>query len=169
VGSTEPEDDIFSRGGHTMQVRDLMSRQVVNIGGSDSCLEAVRLMHRARVRHLPVVDRGGLLVGIVTDRDLRHHLFSPSVFKALGETAVEVLLKAVPVADIMSTGVISVEPGTELTEAARLMQEKKIGSLPVVEGGRVQGMVTETDMLRQICRADAGCTPECAEIIVSYP
>ena len=152
-----------------MQVRDLMSRQVVNIGSSDSCLEAVRLMHRSRVRHLPVVDRGGLLVGIVTDRDLRHHLFSPPVFKELGETSVEILLKAVPVAEVMSTGVISVEPETELTEAARLMQERKVGSLPVVEGGRVLGMLTETDMLRQICRAEAGGTPECAEIIVSYP
>ena len=57
-----------------MQVRELMSRQVVTIGTGDSCLEAVTRMQRSRVRHLPVVSREGLLVGIVTDRDLRHPL-----------------------------------------------------------------------------------------------
>ena len=152
-----------------MKVKDLMSRQVLTIGTSDSCLEAVGRMHQARVRHLPVVNREGMLVGVVTDRDLRHHLFSPHVFKNLGETAVEILLKAVPVAEIMSTPVISVEPKDELMDAARLMLEEKVGSLPVVEAGRVVGILTETDMLRQICRVDAACSPECAEIIVSYP
>ncbi|PWU19394.1 MAG: hypothetical protein C5B48_13655 [Candidatus Rokuibacteriota bacterium] len=152
-----------------MQVRDLMSRQVVTIGTSDSCLEAVGRMHRARVRHLPVVNRDGLLVGIVTDRDLRHYLFSPGVFKEIGETAAEVLLDAVPVAEIMSTAVVSVRPQEELVDGARLMREEKVGSLPVVEGGRVVGILTETDLLRQICRANAACSPECAEIIISYP
>ena len=152
-----------------MLVRDLMTRQVLTIDSADSCLEAVARMHRARVRHLPVVSRDGLLVGIVTDRDLRHHLFSPRVFRELGQTAVEILLKSVPVADIMSQSVISVSPTDQLVDAARLMLEEKVGSLPVVEAGRVVGILTETDMLRQICKADASCSPECADIIVSYP
>jgi len=151
-----------------MQVKDLMSRQVLTIGASDSCLDAVGRMHRGRIRHLPVVDREGMLVGVVTDRDLRHHLFSPRVYKDLGATAVEILLKAVPVAEIMSAPAISVDPDDELMDAARLFLEEKVGSLPVVEGGRVVGIITETDMLRQICRVDA-VSPECAEIIVSYP
>jgi len=152
-----------------MKVKDLMSRQVVTISPSDSCLEAVGRMHRARVRHLPVVNRDELLVGVVTDRDLRHHLFSPRVFETLGETPVEALLKAAPVAGIMSRLVISVPPDAPLSEAAHLMMAERIGSLPVVDGGRVVGIVTETDLLRQICHADAGCSRECAEIIVSYP
>jgi acetoin utilization protein AcuB len=151
-----------------MQVKDLMSRQVLTIGASDSCLDAVSRMHQARVRHLPVVDREGMLVGIVTDRDLRHHLFSPHVYKDLGAIPVDILLKAVPVAEIMSTQVITVMPEDELMEAARFMLEEKVGSLPVIEHGRVVGIVTETDLLRQICRADAA-SPACAEIIVSYP
>ena len=57
----------------------------------------------------------------------------------------------------------------ELMDAARFMLEEKVGSLPVVEHGRVVGIITETDLLRQICRADAACSPGCAEIIVSYP
>jgi CBS domain-containing protein len=152
-----------------MHVEDVMSRQVVTIGSSDSCLEAVGRMHRARVRHLPVVNRDGLLVGIVTDRDLRHYLFSPRVFGKLGETAMETVFKAVPVAEIMSTAVISVEPRSQLMEAAQLMLEERIGSLPVVEDGRIVGILTEIDVLRQICRVDSAREPECAEIIVSYP
>jgi acetoin utilization protein AcuB len=152
-----------------MRVKDLMSRQVVTIGASDSCLEAVARMHQARVRHLPVVNNEELLVGIVTDRDLRHHLFSPHVYKELGVMSMDVLLKAVPVAEIMSTDVITVAPEDDLVDAARYMLEEKVGSLPVVEGGRAVGIITETDLLRQICRADAAASPACAEIIVSYP
>jgi len=152
-----------------MRVKDLMSQPVVTIEPSDSCQEAVARMHRARVRHLPVVNREEDLVGVVTDRDLRHHLFSPHVFKQLGATSVDVLLRAVPVSAIMSTDVVSVAADDDLAEAARTMLEDKVGSLPVVDRGRVVGILTETDMLRQICRANAYCSPEVAEIVVSYP
>jgi CBS domain-containing protein len=153
----------------SMQVRELMSRQVVTIGTGESCLEAVTRMQRARVRHLPVVSREGLLVGIVTDRDLRHHLFTPRLFDALGSTPVEVLLDGTHVAEIMSTDVITVGPEETLTEAAWTMRKHRVGSLPVMEHGRVVGIITEADVLRHIVRADASRTPACAEIIVSFP
>ncbi len=152
-----------------MKVRQLMSRNVVTVGPSDSCLEAVARMHRARVRHLPVVDAMGDLIGVVTDRDLRHHLFDPRVFQEVGTIAVDILLKAVPVSDIMSSPVLSVESDDEVVEAARIMLDDKVGSLPVLENDRVVGIVTETDVLRQICRADQSCPPEVADIVVSYP
>ncbi len=152
-----------------MKVRQLMSRNVVTIGASVSCLEAVSRMHGARVRHLPVVDTSGGLIGIVTDRDLRHHLFEPRVLKEVGTTAVDILLKAVAVSEIMSSPVLSVKSDEEVVEAARIMLEDKVGSLPVLENGRVIGIVTETDVLRQICRADQSCPPEVADIVVSYP
>jgi CBS domain-containing protein len=152
-----------------MHVSDLMSRNVMTIGASDSCLEAVARMHRARVRHLPVVSAEGGLIGIVTDRDLRHHLFAPRVIRDVGSIAVDVLLKAVPVSEVMSSPVMSVPAKADVVEAARIMLEDKVGSLPVVEGGKVVGIVTETDVLRQICKADAECSKEIAEIVVSYP
>jgi acetoin utilization protein AcuB len=151
-----------------MRVKDLMSRHVVTIGASDSCLDAVARMHEARIRHLTVVNDQGFLVGVVTDRDLRHYLFSAPVFKDLGLIGVDILLKAVPVAEIMSAPVITAAPEDELIDAAQFIFEEKVGSLPVIERDRVVGIITETDMLRQICRVDAG-SPECAEIIVSYP
>jgi CBS domain-containing protein len=152
-----------------MMVRQLMSRNVVTVGPSDSCLEAVARMHRARVRHLPVVDAMGDLIGVVTDRDLRHHLFGPRVLKEVGTIAVDLLLKAVSVSDVMSSPVLSAESDDDVVEVARIMLEDKVGSLPVVESGRVIGIVTETDILRQICRADQSCPPEVADIVVSYP
>lgn len=151
-----------------MHVSELMSRNVVTIRAEDSCLEAVSRMHGGRVRHLPVVSAGGL-IGIVTDRDLRHHLFAPRVLKDVGTIAVDIILKAVPVKDVMSSPVMSVPAKADVVEAARIMLDDKVGSLPVVEGGKVVGIVTETDVLRQICKVDAACSRDIAEIVVSYP
>src|SRR5262245_13028566 len=152
-----------------MRVRDIMSPQVVTIGTSESCLDAVVRMQRVRARHLPVVNREGGLIGIVTDRDLRHHLFSPRAFDALGSTRVDVLLDRVHVAEIRSTDLVTATPDMTLAEAAATMRNEKVGSLPVLEHGQVVGILTETDLLRHIVRVDATCPPECAEIIVSHP
>jgi CBS domain-containing protein len=152
-----------------MLVKDMMSREVVVIGPKESCLDAVVRMQRARVRHLPVVDPDGLLVGIVTDRDLRHHLFTPRVFEALGSTPVDVLLDGVRVAEIMAAPVVTIEAGASVGGAAGTMRKHRIGSLPVIERGRLVGIVTEVDILRQIAGVDTAAVPECAEVIVSYP
>jgi acetoin utilization protein AcuB len=152
-----------------MRVGEVMSRAVVTIGPSASCHEAVAKMHGAKVRHLPVVATDGSLAGIVTDRDVRHHLFAPKVFEQIGHASVESLLDSVQVADIMSTPVVSVGVGENLEVAATLMRDEGIGSLPVLDGSRVVGIITETDMLRQIVRADGWCCPEVQEIVVSFP
>ena len=152
-----------------MQVRELMSQEVVTIGTGDSCLKAVAQMQASRVRHLPVVSREGLLVGIVTDRDLRHQLFAPRLFEALGSTPVDVLLSGTQVAEIMSTDVITVAPEETVSQAAWTMRKHRVGSLPVMEHGRVVGIITEADILRHIVRTDTNRTPACAEVIVSFP
>ena len=152
-----------------MKVRELMSRNVMTVGPEDSCLEAVARMHRSGVRHLPVVDPMGELIGIVTDRDLRHHLFARHVLEEVGTIAVDALLKGAPVSEIMSSPVLSTDADDDLIEAARVMREDKVGSLPVVDAGRVIGIVTEMDVLRQICRMDQTCPRDIAEIVVSYP
>lgn len=152
-----------------MRVSELMSKRVWTIGMSDSCHEAAARLCREKIRHLPVVADDGTLQGIVTDRDLRHHLFGPGVFGHIGNVSVHTLLKAHSVKEIMSFPVVSVEPAASLEDAARLMRERKIGALPVVEAGRVVGILTETDLLRHICRADELCSPEVECIVVSYP
>ena len=151
-----------------MKVRELMNRNLLTIVESSSCHEAVKRMHRARVRHLPVLSDDGALVGIVTDRDLRHYLFRPQVREDIGATSIEIFLKAVTVDEIMSAPVLTVDAADEVTDAARMMLEDKVGSLPVTEGGRLVGIITETDLLREICRADAACSPEVTDVIVSH-
>jgi acetoin utilization protein AcuB len=149
-------------------VNELMTSAVVTVDADASGHDAVALMVSKKIRHLPVVDRTGLLCGVVTDRDLRHHLFSPDVFRAVGAIPVEKLLSGVRVRDLMSAPVVSVGVGAGLVEAARVMAEKKLGSLPVVDRGRIVGIVTETDLLRRIVGADA-CCADVETIVVSYP
>lgn len=152
-----------------MRVKDLMSERVVTAAPADSGLDAVARMVRMRVRHLPVVNRDGMLVGVVTDRDLRHYLLAPHVFDRLGEGRVDELLGSVRVAEVMSTDVLTVEPEASLADAAAIMHDERVGSLPVVDRGRLVGVLTETDMLRHLVGPKPGCSPECAEIIVSFP
>lgn len=151
-----------------MKVRDLMSEGVTTIEDGMTCHDAVERMMLRRIRHLAVVDKRGGLCGIVTDRDLRHYLFDPTVLKQIGTTKVEALLKGVPVGHIMSTPPITIEASEPLENATRLMLERKIGSLPVLDHGRLVGMLTETDVLRRVVGDDACCT-EVEAIVVSYP
>lgn len=150
-----------------MLVRDVMSTKLTTIAPTGTCFEAVQRMHMGRIHHLPVIAAADRLVGIVTDRDLRHHLFSPAVFPVLGVTPVDTLLGAMRVSDVMVTDVVTVRPDQSLGEAARLMMTRRVGSLPVVEEGRLVGILTETDMLRTIVRGDVGAA--CADIIVALP
>jgi CBS domain-containing protein len=151
-----------------MDVRELMSRNIVTVPAAATCLYAVGLMATHKIRHLPVVDLDGTLCGIVTDRDLRHHLFEPRVFGAIGETPAATLLGSVPVSAVMSCPVVTVTPDAPLEEAARVMLEGKVGSLPVVEHGRVVGILTETDLLRRIVGEDLR-SGEALDIIISFP
>jgi acetoin utilization protein AcuB len=104
---------------------------------------AWNLMKARRIRHLPVVDASSRLVGIVTDRDLRQVAFHPGS----GGPATPASL---PVERVMTAAVMTVHPDTELRDAARIMHEQKIGALPVVEHGRVVGILTEVDLLRAL-------------------
>jgi CBS domain-containing protein len=145
-----------------------MSEGVTTIDYSMTCHEAVECMMRRRVRHLAVVDKRGVLCGVVTDRDLRHYLFDPKVLKQIGAVRVEALLKGVPVAHVMSAPPITIEADESLESATRLMLARKIGSLPVLDGGRLVGILTETDVLRHIVGDDACCS-DVETIVVSYP
>jgi CBS domain-containing protein len=100
---------------------------------------------------------------------VRHHLFAPGVFEHIGHASVESLLKSASVGDIMSVPVVSIGADADLEAAATLMRAEGIGSLPVVSGTQVIGIITETDMLRQIVRADAWGGREVEEIVVSFP
>jgi CBS domain-containing protein len=152
-----------------MRVADVMTTDIEMIDDSVSCHEAATRMLRAKVRHLPVVDPAGALAGILTDRDLRHGLLAPAMFGERRPTTLEDVLKSARVGDVMSTPVVTVAPGEDLATAARIMREHKIGSLPVVANGRVVGIVTETDLLRQLISEADWRRADVPAIVVSFP
>ena len=128
-----------------IRVKDCMSRPAATIHSDALIRGAVDMMKKRRIRHLPVVDREDHLVGIVTDRDLRQVVFDPAVQERLGH--VGDALGTMTVRDVMTWGVVTVHPGSDVRHAARLMREQRIGALPVEDGGRVVGIITETDVL----------------------
>ncbi|MBI3455952.1 MAG: CBS domain-containing protein [Candidatus Rokubacteria bacterium] len=133
-----------------MLVRDIMQPKVTTIPPKTTLPEAVRLARERGIRHLPVVE-GGELIGIVSDRDLKRAMASPATSLEAHELAY--LLDRLTVAEIMTRAVITVGPMSPLEDAARLMVLERISALPVTEGGRLVGIVSETDVLQLFVKA----------------
>ena len=123
-----------------------MSRHVVTIDPGETVLDAARRMVGMGFRRLPVA-REGRLLGIVTTMDILRYLGRSEVFHRMGSHGVEDAM-GVPVEEIMRRDVAVVGPDTDVGEAAALMRERGFGGLPVVSGGRIEGIITEHDMLR---------------------
>jgi acetoin utilization protein AcuB len=144
-----------------MQVRSWMKHPVVGVKLRDSAAHARALMEQHRVNQLPVL-KGSRLVGIVTDRDLRDAF--PSLAEALVTSRPRPPKGAdprtMPVEDVMTHDVLTVEPDTSLDEAARLLRRERIGALPVVQGGHVVGMVTRSDLLEALVQLLAYEAPD---------
>lgn len=128
-----------------MKVRDLMTPEVTTLGRNEKLSLAEQLMNLGRIRHLPVLDEDGQLTGIVSQRDLFHS----GLLRALGHGrhASARARDMLPVKEVMSTEVITTQPDASLQEAALVMFEKKVGCLPVVENGRLVGILTEGDFV----------------------
>lgn len=140
----------------TTRVRDVMTKDPVTIEPDAPLGTAMAVMRERGVRHLPVVNDAGRLTGIITDRDLRGALFAPAIaehlsvsiqrrLRALGET-----IERLRVRDLMTWGPVTVEPDAPLARAAAIMFEGRFSSLPVVEAGRLVGIVTERDVLKAL-------------------
>ena len=128
-----------------MRVKEWMSASPTTTGPKTSVSEAREVMRRKVIRHL-LVTEGERLVGIVTDRDIRLNLPSPATSLSVWE--INYLLTKLTVGEVMTKAVITVEPERPIEEAARLLLEHRIGALPVVNDGRLVGILTETDLLR---------------------
>lgn len=129
-----------------LRVRDLMTNVVYSLTPQDDLFAAHNLMDEHNVRHLPVVDRDWDLVGLVTMRDLLGAR-SPREDELPLELR-EARLHDMRVADVMTTEVATTDPDGGLREAARVMLDNKFGCLPVVQGRRLAGILTEADFVR---------------------
>jgi len=128
-----------------MKVKELMSVRVTTLGQGDTLDIADGIMSMGRIRHLPVLD-SGKVVGVVSQRDLFRSALGAAL--AFGIRRPQELMRSVDIRDVMSSPAVTIDPGASVQEAARTMAERKIGCLPVVDDGRLVGILTENDLLR---------------------
>lgn len=131
-----------------MKVKDLMQTDVATLRPGDALDIAEDIMGMGRIRHLPVVQANGRLVGIVSQRDLLKASIS-SVIHAPPSKQQQWLSK-IPIREVMSKSVVAVEADADIEEAVNTLLIEKFGCLPVVEGKKLVGMLTETDLLRYL-------------------
>ena len=130
-----------------LAVEKIMSTDLVTLEEGENLAIADTIMNLARIRHLPVIDKGRL-VGLVTHRDLLRA--QVSLFADLSPTENDQIRKQILARDIMTRDVQTVAPDTPVLDVARLMIRRKIGCVPVVAGGRLVGIVTEADFVRLV-------------------
>jgi CBS domain-containing protein len=137
----------------TQRVEEWMTRDVVTLQRNDQLLIADQVMQLGRIRHMPVLDEDDELVGVLSQRDL----FRGALVRALGygTVAQQRLMKTIPVKEVMTTQILTARPDESLASAARRMLEHKIGCLPVVEDGKLIGILTEADFVSAIARDDS--------------
>jgi CBS domain-containing protein len=130
-----------------MLVRQIMQRDVATLGASDTLDLADDIMRLGRIRHLPVTEAGHV-VGILSQRDL--YRAGISSLLQLGRTEEQRFLAKVPVRAVMTPSPYLIAPDASVRAAVETMLEQKIGCLPVVEGGRLVGLLAESDCLRYL-------------------
>jgi acetoin utilization protein AcuB len=125
----------------------VMTRNPITISSSDSIRVAVDRMQEKKCRRLPVVDNGKL-VGMVTDRDLRRATNSPLVLRERWYD--DFMLDHIPVRACMTENPMTVTPQTPIVEVAKIIRDRKFGGLPVLDGDKLVGIVTETDLMNYL-------------------
>jgi len=133
-----------------VRVRDLMTRSVKTLGQNDKLSAADAVMKTERIRHLPVIDENGRLAGIVSQRDL----FLSALVRALGfgSATHDRMLNTLLVKEVMAENVVTTTPETLVTDAARVMVDRKIGCLPVIEGQALIGILSESDIVSAVAQ-----------------
>lgn len=129
-----------------MLVRERMSKNPYTITADTSVQDALRRMHEVHVRRFPVLDKSGKLVGIVAEKDLLYA--SPSPATTLSIYEIHYLLAKLTVGEVMKKDIITVTEDTPVEDAARIMTDRKIGSLPVVREKQLVGIITESDLFK---------------------
>ncbi len=131
-------------------VQDWMTPNPITATPDTPIVEAHKLMVEHKIRRLPVVENGEL-VGIVTLGDIRGA--EPSEATSLSIWELNYLISRIKVREVMKSPVVTVSPETPIREAARLMLENKIAGLPVMDGDRLVGIITESDIFRMLVEA----------------
>jgi acetoin utilization protein AcuB len=133
-----------------MRVKEMMTKNPVTVDPDILVLDARKIMKEKNIRRLPVVEKGKL-VGIVTKHDLLEAAPSPATPVSVHD--LNYLLSKMKVKEMMRKNPVTVTPNTPFEDALRIGQEKKIGSFPVVDKGKLVGITTESDIVRFLIHA----------------
>ena len=136
-----------------VSVGSMMQTQVITATPTMSLAEVQRVMRDSNIRHVPVV-AGTRLVGIITDRDLREATPSPATTLTRGEIAYQ--MATTPIKTCMTTDVVWISPDITMVDAARVLVQRTIDCLPVVDHGTLVGVVTAIDCVRALLQTASG-------------
>lgn len=148
-----------------MEVREIMTRDPITIGPDGLVATAIGLMVERKIRHLPVVDEYGSVVGIITDRDLRSAAVASAFVEYLPGAVrrrldgIGATIEKFRVKYAMTCGPLTTRPDAPVNEAAALMLDKHVGSLPVLENGKLVGIMTDRDAVRALAVYRPGAAP----------
>ena len=129
-----------------MLVKNRMSSPVISVEPEMPIMEALTLMRAKKIRRMPVVDKQGTLIGIVSDKDLLNA--GPSAATSLSVWEINYLVGKIKIENVMTKAVLTVDGMTPIEEAARMMVDNKIGGLPVMDKNQLIGMITESDLFK---------------------
>ncbi len=130
-----------------MYVSDWMTKKVITVGPDDYLSDAITIMKEKGIKHLPVV-KGGKLKGILSDRDIKE--YSPSKATTLDIYELHYILANTRIKELMKAKVTTTAPDTPVEEAAMVMLDQNIGSLPVVDGGSLCGIISDRDIFHAL-------------------
>jgi acetoin utilization protein AcuB len=130
-------------------VSTFMTAKVQSLSPDDRLLEAALLMRSSHFRHIPIVE-DGQLVGILTDRDIQR--CTPSLLARVSPEEYNAIFEETEISRVMTREPLKISPDAPLVEAVTLLREKKLGCLPVVENGKLVGIITKADMLSALLR-----------------
>ncbi|WLR44202.1 acetoin utilization AcuB family protein [Bacillus carboniphilus] len=145
-----------------MIVEQIMRKEVSTLGPHDTIEKAIEVMGKEDIRHIPIIDKHGILVGIISDRDIRDA--SPSIFELVNEKQ----FLSRPIEDIMKWDVITGHPLDFVEEISAIFYEHRIGCLPIVNHEKLVGIVTEADLLYTFIQLTGGLQPG-SQIEVKVP
>lgn len=134
-----------------MYVGTVMRKELVTVPPDTTLFSAQKILEEKQINHLLVVDKGGELIGLVSDRDLKKSWASSAT--TLSKNELMYLLDQVTVASIMARKTITIAPGTTIERAALLMNENRINALPVLEGDNLVGIITSRDVVKILLEA----------------
>jgi acetoin utilization protein AcuB len=132
-----------------MVIREIMSTEVTTVQETEMMLDAAMIFARSSLRHLPVM-RGTKLVGVLTERDVKR--FTPGLLSGVSSEQYNHLLETTPLTKVMTRDPVTLKPDQHVADAAEIFSTKRFGCLPVVEDGKLVGIVTTSDMLKLLAK-----------------